>query len=179
MPAEAQGQVLAWMMGVLQATQGEMLRRQSEFQNDVIDALRQIQDDNNATLGKHLETVETLNQQLSSLQRRSPPPVRSVNRPQSPRAAQGPSLANHPSRSPTGRESRGRRRLAPEPGQPDRAGKPHLLARPPGPNPSPRAQIARLRLGPFKSPCEASAFRDPSFLRPRPSRAPPRAFQGP
>lgn len=66
-PAEAHGQVLAWMMGVLQATQGEMLRRQSEFQSDVIDALRQIQDDNRDALGKHMETVETLNQQLSSL----------------------------------------------------------------------------------------------------------------
>ena len=87
-PAEAQDQVLAWMMGVLQATQGEMLRRQSEFQNDVIDALKQIQDDNHAALGKHMETVETLNQQLSSLRdevRRRFGPSTAPSRPQPPK----------------------------------------------------------------------------------------------
>lgn len=88
-PAEAQGQVLAWMMGVLQATQGEMLRRQSEFQNDVVDALRQIQDDNQAALGKHLETVDSLNQQLSSLReevRRRFGPSTAPSRPEPPKA---------------------------------------------------------------------------------------------
>ncbi|HEU5116728.1 MAG TPA: FHA domain-containing protein, partial [Isosphaeraceae bacterium] len=100
-PAEAQGQVLAWMMGVLQATQGEMLRRQSEFQNDVIDALKQIQDDNHAALGKHLETVETLNQQLSSLRdevRRRFGPSNAPSRPEPPKA---PPLRINPAPPPT------------------------------------------------------------------------------
>ena len=99
-PAEAQGQVLAWMMGVLQATQGEMLRRQSEFQSDVIDALKQIQDDNNAALGKHLETVETLNQQLSSLRdevRRRFGPSTAPTRPEPPK---GPPLRITPTAPP-------------------------------------------------------------------------------
>ncbi len=100
-PAEAQGQVLAWMMGVLQATQGEMLRRQSEFQNDVIDALKQIQDDNHAALDKHLETVETLNQQLSSLRdevRRRFGPSNAPTRPEPPKA---PPLRINPAPPPT------------------------------------------------------------------------------
>ncbi len=66
-PAEAQGQVLAWMMGVLQATQGEMLRRQAEFQSDVVQVLRQMRDENSTVLGKHLEKVESLHRELSSL----------------------------------------------------------------------------------------------------------------
>jgi pSer/pThr/pTyr-binding forkhead associated (FHA) protein len=100
-PAEAQGQVLAWMMSVLQATQGEMLRRQSEFQNGVIDALRQIQDDNQAALGKHLETVESLNQQLSSLReevRRRFGPSTAPSRPEPPKA---PPLRINPAPPPT------------------------------------------------------------------------------
>lgn len=87
---EQQGQILAWMMGVLQATQGEMLRRQAEFQNDVVSVLRQIQSENNAALDKHLERVDALNRELSSLReevRRRYGPSSAPNRPEPPKVA--------------------------------------------------------------------------------------------
>ena len=45
LPAEladsgAQGALLAWMMGVVQATQAELIRRQDDFQRDLVRAVR-------------------------------------------------------------------------------------------------------------------------------------------
>ena len=85
---EEQGQVLAWMMGVLQATQGEMLRRQTEFQRDVVQVLRQMQSDNADALSKHLERVEGLHHELSSLRdevRRRFGPTAAPSRPEPPK----------------------------------------------------------------------------------------------
>lgn len=85
---ENQGQILAWMMGVLQATQGEMLRRQNAFQREVIQALRQLQTDNAATLGQHLKRVEGLHHELSALRdevRRRFGPTASPRRPELPK----------------------------------------------------------------------------------------------
>jgi hypothetical protein len=55
------------MMTVLQATQGEMLRRQDEFRHEVVAALRQIQSDNANALDRHFEKVDHLNRELSAL----------------------------------------------------------------------------------------------------------------
>ncbi len=76
------------MMGVLQATQGEMLRRQTEFQRDVVQVLRQLQSDNAVALDKHLERVEGLRNELSSLRdevRRRFGPTAAPSRPEPPK----------------------------------------------------------------------------------------------
>lgn len=65
--SENQQQLLAWLLGVVQATQGELLRRQSEFQNDVMQALRRMQSDHASAVRRHLEQVDHLHHQLSAL----------------------------------------------------------------------------------------------------------------
>jgi hypothetical protein len=66
-PAEAQGALLAWMMGAIQGGQGEVLRRQGEFQLAMTQVLRQIQQDNAALLGAHLERIESIDRELAAI----------------------------------------------------------------------------------------------------------------
>jgi pSer/pThr/pTyr-binding forkhead associated (FHA) protein len=66
-PAESQAAVLAWMMGVLQAGQSEILRQQAEFQRSMAQMVRQIHLDNTALLSKHMERVDAINRELASL----------------------------------------------------------------------------------------------------------------
>ena len=66
-PAESQAAVLAWMVGVLQQTQTEMLRRQDEFQHDLLRLIGQMHRENTSLLSRHLEKVESINRELSSL----------------------------------------------------------------------------------------------------------------
>lgn len=66
-PAEAQPAVLAWMMGILQAGQGEILRQQAEFQRSMAAMVRQLHLDNAAILSRHLERVEAINRELAAL----------------------------------------------------------------------------------------------------------------
>lgn len=81
-------QALAWMMGVLQASQGEMMRRQDAFQREVVQALRNIQDDNREALDLHMESVQKLNEGLSALRdevRRRFGPTAAPPRPEPPK----------------------------------------------------------------------------------------------
>lgn len=66
-PAEAQGALLAWMMGVIQAGQAELARRQDDFQRDILQALRRLQAENAALLHRQSEKTETLHHELSEL----------------------------------------------------------------------------------------------------------------
>jgi pSer/pThr/pTyr-binding forkhead associated (FHA) protein len=65
--SESQTAMLGWMMGVLQATQGEMLRRQDDFQREVVSALRQMHEDNQNVMARHLKKVDRIQHDLSSL----------------------------------------------------------------------------------------------------------------
>jgi pSer/pThr/pTyr-binding forkhead associated (FHA) protein len=67
LPAESQGALLAWMLGAIQGGQGEILRRQGEFQTAVTRALRQMQQDNAALLGAQLDRIENIDHELAAL----------------------------------------------------------------------------------------------------------------
>lgn len=78
-PAEAQGALLAWVMGTIQGGQGEILRRQGEFQLAMTEVLRQIQQDNATLLNAHLQRIESIDRELAALRaeisrRNAPPP---------------------------------------------------------------------------------------------------------
>ncbi|CAN5643641.1 hypothetical protein BH23PLA1_BH23PLA1_24640 [soil metagenome] len=64
---QAQGAVLAWLVQTVQASQGEALRRQGEFQHALTDMVRQICLDNASMLQEHLQRMESINTELSSL----------------------------------------------------------------------------------------------------------------
>jgi pSer/pThr/pTyr-binding forkhead associated (FHA) protein len=66
-PAEAQQALLAWMMGTMQGGQGEILRRQGEFQLAMTQILRQIQQDSATLLNAHLARIENIDHELSAL----------------------------------------------------------------------------------------------------------------
>lgn len=65
--AESQAAVLGWMMGVLQATQNEMLRRQEEFSTEVVSAVQELRRENRDLMGKHLRKVERIQRELAAL----------------------------------------------------------------------------------------------------------------
>ncbi len=64
---QAQGAVLAWLVQTVQASQGEALRRQGEFQHALADMVRQICLDNASMLQEHLQRMDSINTELSSL----------------------------------------------------------------------------------------------------------------
>lgn len=64
---EAQGTVLSWIMGILQAHQGENLRKQDEFQSNLIAVIQQIHHEQAVLLSRHLERMETINRELATL----------------------------------------------------------------------------------------------------------------
>jgi pSer/pThr/pTyr-binding forkhead associated (FHA) protein len=66
-PAEAQSALVAWMMGTIQGGQGELLRRQGEFQRAITQILNQIQHDNARLLNAHLQRIESIDRELVSL----------------------------------------------------------------------------------------------------------------
>jgi pSer/pThr/pTyr-binding forkhead associated (FHA) protein len=66
-PAEAQTALLAWMMGTIQGGQGEVLRRQGEFQLAMTEALRQIQQDSATLLNVQLQRIESIDRELAAL----------------------------------------------------------------------------------------------------------------
>ena len=67
LPAESQAAVMGWMMGMIQANQAEMIRSQDEFHRHMAGLLGEIHRDNQATIRTHLERVEALHSDLSSL----------------------------------------------------------------------------------------------------------------
>ena len=96
---ESQAAMLGWMMGVLQATQGEMMRRQDDFQREVVSALRQMHADNQDVMARHLQKVERIQHDLSALRdeiRRRYGPSSSSSSPHAPIAAQSPALPKPP-----------------------------------------------------------------------------------
>jgi pSer/pThr/pTyr-binding forkhead associated (FHA) protein len=66
-PPEAQTALLAWVVGNLQGGQGELIRRQGEFQVAVTQALRQIQQDSATLLNAQLERIESIDRELAAL----------------------------------------------------------------------------------------------------------------
>jgi hypothetical protein len=63
----AQGQLVAWLVGMLQATQGELLRRQEVFQRDVHQALRRLQSEQAGGFREQLDRVEDLHREVAGL----------------------------------------------------------------------------------------------------------------
>ena len=122
--------MLGWMIGVLQATQGEMMRRQDDFQREVVDALRQMHQDNQEAMSGHHKKVDRIQSELSALREeirqrfgrpppRPPSPLRPPASPSRPPARRPPSPGRF----------RGGGLVAPEPGQPARRREPLLVAR--------------------------------------------------
>ena len=66
-PAEAQTALLAWMMGTIQGGQGEILRRQGEFQLAITEVLRQIQQDNATLVSAQLQRIENIDREIVAL----------------------------------------------------------------------------------------------------------------
>lgn len=65
--SEDQDSVLAWMLGALQTTHDELLRRQAEFQNDVLRALRKLHKQQTTVHSMQLERLEYLNHEVALL----------------------------------------------------------------------------------------------------------------
>ena len=66
-PTEAQAAVLGWMMGQIQGRQDEAIRRQSEFQVELVRLVAEIHRDNHAVLNRHLERADAIHRELSEL----------------------------------------------------------------------------------------------------------------
>jgi pSer/pThr/pTyr-binding forkhead associated (FHA) protein len=64
---EDQETVLAWMLGALQATHEELLRRQDVFQVDIMRALRGLQKQQTTVHGMQLERLDHLNYEVAQL----------------------------------------------------------------------------------------------------------------
>ena len=77
---DAQTAFIAWMMGTIQGGQGELLKRQGEFQVSMTQMLQQIQRDNASLLTAQLERIESIDNELASLrteiERRNAGPTR-------------------------------------------------------------------------------------------------------
>jgi pSer/pThr/pTyr-binding forkhead associated (FHA) protein len=63
----SQESLMAWLLGMVQATQGELLRRQSEFQDDLMRTLRGMQSEQAEAMRQHRDQVSELHRDLSSL----------------------------------------------------------------------------------------------------------------
>ena len=77
---DAQASFIAWMMGAIQGGQGELLRRQGEFQVSMTQMLQQIQRDQASLLTAQLERIESIDNELAALraeiERRNAGPTR-------------------------------------------------------------------------------------------------------
>jgi pSer/pThr/pTyr-binding forkhead associated (FHA) protein len=85
---DQQDQLVAWLVGMLQATQGELLRRQERFEHDVHQALRRIHSDQISGFREQLNRVEDLQRQVADLRedvRRCYTPAEPLRRPEPPR----------------------------------------------------------------------------------------------
>jgi predicted component of type VI protein secretion system len=67
LPAESQTALLAWMMSVLQATQTEMMRRQIDFQRELVQAVRTLHEDHQSFLDEHQRRVERIQDEMAQL----------------------------------------------------------------------------------------------------------------
>ena len=90
----AQEQLVSWLVGILQATQGELLRRQTDFQHEMQQALRRLQNEQAGALVRQLEKMEALHREVAGLReevRRRYAPLEMSRRPELPRALLRPS----------------------------------------------------------------------------------------
>ncbi len=65
--SEAQQAFLAWLFGLFQAGQGEMLRRQEDFQAAMTGAIQEMREENTALLNEHLAKMEQIQAEIASL----------------------------------------------------------------------------------------------------------------
>lgn len=68
-PVDAQNSAFTWMLGAIQASHGELIRRQNELQLAMSQVLRQVQDDSADVLNAHLERIEALNREITDLRK--------------------------------------------------------------------------------------------------------------
>lgn len=66
-PAEAQAAVLGWMMGQIQGRQDEAVRRQGEFQTELVRLVAEIHRDNHTVLNRHLERADAIHREVAEL----------------------------------------------------------------------------------------------------------------
>jgi pSer/pThr/pTyr-binding forkhead associated (FHA) protein/uncharacterized coiled-coil protein SlyX len=59
--------LVAWLLGAMQATQGELLRRQAEFQEELLRTLRGMQAEQAEAMREHRDRVRELHRELSGL----------------------------------------------------------------------------------------------------------------
>lgn len=64
---ENQGAILAWMMGVLQAGQAQILQQQQDFEHRMSRTLKQVHREQSSLLNKHLDRVENVHRELAGL----------------------------------------------------------------------------------------------------------------
>lgn len=97
--------LLAWMLGIFRAGQGELVRRQDAFQATMTEALEVARQENAATLEAHLARMAELDRELAALRS----DLAELNRPAPPpslRAALPTMRDSQPTRGPTPVESR-------------------------------------------------------------------------
>lgn len=66
-PAATQEAFLGWLFGLFQAGQGELIRRQGEFQFAMSEAMQQMREENAAMLQSHLEKIEHIQHEILAL----------------------------------------------------------------------------------------------------------------
>ena len=66
-PTDTQEAFLAWLFGLFQAGQGEMLRRQGEFQAAMTDAMEGMREENAAFLNLHLAKMDQVQSEIATL----------------------------------------------------------------------------------------------------------------
>ncbi len=66
-PSETQAALMGWLLGAVQTIQSEMLRRQDEFQHELVRALHTLHRDNQDALELHQERVDAIHKELTEL----------------------------------------------------------------------------------------------------------------
>ena len=63
---ETQSELIAWLIRILQITQGDLLRRQSEFQQEVIQSLSEVQNNQSKDIIRSMEKIDILQGELAA-----------------------------------------------------------------------------------------------------------------
>lgn len=64
---QIQENLLAWMMGAMQAGQGEMIRRQTNFQRTMLEVVQQLRDNQLELMRTQIERMERIDKELTTL----------------------------------------------------------------------------------------------------------------
>jgi len=62
---ETQSEVIAWLFRILQITQGDLLRRQYDFQQEVLQVLSEVQDNQSKDILRSMEKIDALQRELA------------------------------------------------------------------------------------------------------------------